>query len=104
MVCVENLCHWSAMGGGALTLGLLVAVVQDDVGGVVHARGQVLHGPLAELVHPEDEVVHVGDTVDVVLKDVYAEGKVEVCGGWVGAGWGEREVELDGGGHRFFPS
>ena len=64
-----------------LTLRLLVAVVQHDVGGVVHARGQILHGPLAELVHPEDKVVDVGDAVDVVLEDVYAEGEVEVCGG-----------------------
>lgn len=67
-----------------LTLRLLVAVVQNDIGGVVHPRGQVLDGASAELIHPEDVVVDVGDAVDVVLEDVDAEGLVELCG------WTER--------------
>lgn len=62
-----------------LTLGLLVAVVEDDVSGVVDASSEVLHGAFAELVDPEDNVVDVGDPVYVVLKDVNAERMEEVC-------------------------
>lgn len=69
-------------GGGSapaeLTLRLLVAVVEDDVSGVVDASGEVLHGAFAELVDPEDDVVDVSDAVDVVLKDVDAERMEEV--------------------------
>lgn len=61
------------MDPAELTLRLLVAVVEDDVSGVVDASGEVLHGAFAELVDPEDNVVDVGDPVDVVLKDVNAE-------------------------------
>lgn len=67
------------MDPAELTLGLLVAVVEDDVGGVVDASGEVLHGAFAELVDPEDDVVDVGDPVYVVLKDVDAERMEEVC-------------------------
>lgn len=61
------------MDPAELTLRLLVAVVEDDVSGVVDASGEVLHGAFAELVDPEDDVVDVGDPVYVVLKDVNAE-------------------------------
>lgn len=67
------------MDPAELTLGLLVAVVEDDIGGVVDASGEVLHGAFAELVDPEDDVVNVGDPVDVVLKDVDAEWMEKVC-------------------------
>lgn len=40
---------------------------------MVDARGEILHHAFAELVHPEDNVVDVGDAVYVVLKYVYAE-------------------------------
>ena len=56
-----------------LTLWLLVAVVQHYVCCVVDACGQILHGALPKFVDPEDNVVDVGDTIDVVLEDVDAE-------------------------------
>lgn len=62
-----------------LTLRLLVAVVQNYVRGVVHSSCQVLDGAFAKLIDSEDVVVDVGDAVDVVLKDVYAEGLMELC-------------------------
>lgn len=63
-----------------LTLRLLVAVVQNYICGVVHPSCQVLDRAFAELVHPEHVVVDVGDAVDVVFKDVDAEGLMELCG------------------------
>lgn len=68
------------MSGLQLTLRLLVAMLQDDVCGVVHSDGQVLDGAFAKLVHSEDVVVHVCDAVDVVLEDVNAEGVTQL---WV---------------------
>lgn len=66
-----------------LTLRLLVAMVQNYICGVIHPSGQVLDRPFAELIHPEHVVVDVGDAVDVVFKDVDAEGLMELCG-WDG--------------------
>lgn len=56
-----------------LTLGLFVAVVEHYVSGVIDACGQVLRCASAEFVHAEYIVVDVGDSVDVVLKDIDAE-------------------------------
>lgn len=62
-----------------LTLRLLVAVVQNYICGVVHSSCQVLNRAFAKLIHSEDVVVDVGDAVDVVLKDIDAEGVMEHC-------------------------
>lgn len=59
-------------------LRLLVAVVQSYICGVVHSSCQVLNGAFAKLIHSEDVVVNVGDAVNVVLKDIDAEGMVEL--------------------------
>lgn len=56
-----------------LTLWLLVAVVEDYIRSVVDACGEILHCAFAKLVHPEDNVIDIGDTIYVVLKYVYAE-------------------------------
>lgn len=53
-------------------------MVQDDVGGVVDAGGQILHGAFSKLIDPEDKVVDVSDSVYVVLKDIDAEGMDQV--------------------------
>lgn len=70
--------HKQRISFAALTLWLLVAVVEDDVGGVVDARGQILHGAFAELVNPEDVIIDVRDPVDVILEDVDAERMLQV--------------------------
>lgn len=56
-----------------LTLWLLVSVVEDYIRSVVDACGEILHCAFAKLVHPEDDVIDIGDTIYVVLKYVYAE-------------------------------
>lgn len=56
-----------------LTLWLLVAVVKDYIRSVVDACGEILHCAFAKLVHPEDNVIDIGDAIYVVLKYVYAE-------------------------------
>lgn len=61
-----------------LTVWLLVTVVQDNVSGVVNACSEVLHWAFAKFVDPEDKIVHVSDSVDVVLKYIYAEGMEQV--------------------------
>lgn len=66
-----------------LTLWLLVAVVEDYIRSVVDACGEILRCAFAKLVHPEDNVIDVGDAVYVVLKYVYAE-RVEQI--WTGSG------------------
>lgn len=63
-----------------LTLGLLVAMVQNYICGVIHSSCQVLSWAFAELIHPEHVVVDVGDAVDVVFKNVDTEGLMELCG------------------------
>lgn len=65
--------------GVILTFRLLMAVVQHDIGSMVNAGGQVLHNALAKLVHPEDDISNVGDTVDIILKYINAEGMEELC-------------------------
>ena len=40
---------------------------------MVDASGEILHWAFAKLVHPEDNVIDIGDAIYVVLKYVYAE-------------------------------
>lgn len=40
---------------------------------MVDACGEILHCAFAKLVHPEDNVIDIGDAIYVVLKYVYAE-------------------------------
>lgn len=62
-----------------LTLRLLVAMVQNHISGMVHSSGQVLNRAFAKLIYSENVVVDVGDTIDVVFKDIDAEGMMELC-------------------------
>lgn len=62
-----------------LTLWLFVAVVQNYICGVVHSSCHILNGTFAKFIHSEDIVIDVGDTVDIVLKHVNAEGLMEFC-------------------------
>ncbi len=48
-------------------------MVEDYVGCMVNASGEILHGAFAKLVDPEDNVIDVGDPIYVVLKDIYTE-------------------------------
>lgn len=72
---IQNIQHRPHADGrnSVLTLWLLVAVVEDYIGSVVDACGEILHCAFAKLVHPEDNVIDIGDTVYVVLKYIYAE-------------------------------
>lgn len=72
----------------ALTLRLLVTVVKDDVSGVVDACGEIHHGAFAKLVDSEDNVIDIGDPIDVVLKYVYTE--------WMEQVWKRAEAKRDG--------
>lgn len=56
------------------TFRLLVLVVQDHVGGVAQAPRQVGQGAVSELMDLEDSIIDVCDTIDVILKDIDAEG------------------------------
>lgn len=53
---------------------LLVLVVQDHIGGVAQGPRQVDQGAVSKLMDLEDTVIDVGDAVDVILKDIDAEG------------------------------
>lgn len=55
-------------------------MVEHNVGGVIEARRQVGDRLVPKLVDLEDAVVDVGDTIDVVLKDVNAEGMAQPWG------------------------
>lgn len=66
-----------------LTLWLLVAVVEDYIRSVVDACGEILHCAFAKLVHPEDNVIDVGDAIYVVLKYVNAERMEQI---WTSSG------------------
>lgn len=57
----------------ALTLWLLVTVVEDYVSSMVDACGEVLHGAFAKLVDSEDNIIYISDAIYVVLEDIYAE-------------------------------
>lgn len=61
-----------------LTLWLFVRVVQDQICGMVHSCGQMLHCTLAKLVDAEDKVVVIGHTVYEILKDVDTERMVQI--------------------------
>lgn len=61
------------LGISALTLWLLVTMVEDNVRSMVDACGEILHRAFAKFVDPEDNVIGVGDPIYVVLKDIYAE-------------------------------
>lgn len=56
------------------TFGLLVLVVQDHVRGVAQAPRQVDQGAVSKLMDLEDTIINVGDAIDVILKDIDAEG------------------------------
>lgn len=56
------------------TFRLLVLVVQDDVRGMAQAPCQVDQGAVSKLMDLEDAIIDVGDTIDVILKDIDAEG------------------------------
>ena len=56
------------------TFRLFVLVVQDHIGGVAQAPCQVDQGAVSKLMNLEDTIINVGDAVDVILKDVDAEG------------------------------
>ena len=47
---------------------------------MIHPSCQVLDWAFTKLIHPEHVVVDVGDAVDVVFKDIDAEGLMELCG------------------------
>lgn len=49
-------------------------VVQDHVRGMAQAPGQVDQGAVSKLMDLEDTIIDVGDAVDVILKDIDAEG------------------------------
>lgn len=82
--------------GSLLTLRLLVAMVQNYVGGMIHPGGQVLSWASPELVHPEHVVVDVGDAVDVVFKHIDAEGLMELWGSSERTRYREEAEELLG--------
>lgn len=63
-----------------LTIWLLVLVVEYNVGGMVEPSCQVGDRTVAKFVDPEDSVVDVGNTVDVVFKNVNAERVAETWG------------------------
>lgn len=58
----------------APTFGLLVLMVQDHIRGMAQAPCQVDQRAVAKLMDLEDTIIDVGDTIDVILKDVDAEG------------------------------
>jgi len=62
-----------------LTLRLFVAVIEGYVSGVVDASGQILRLAYTKLVNPEDNVIGVGNPINVILKDINAEGVEEIC-------------------------
>lgn len=55
-------------------------VVQDHVRGVVQAPRQVDQGAVSKLMDLEDTVIDVGDPIDVILKDIDAEGVTQAWG------------------------
>ncbi len=46
---------------------------------MVDASGQILCLTFAKLVNPEDKVIGVGNTINVILKYINAEGVEEIC-------------------------
>lgn len=66
-------------------------VVQDHVRGVVQAPRQVDQGAVSELMDLEDTVIDVGDPIDVILKDIDAEGVTQA---WEGRGRTQALVTL----------
>lgn len=49
-------------------------VVQDHVRSMAQAPCQVDQGAVSKLMDLEDAIIDVGDTIDVILKDIDAEG------------------------------
>lgn len=49
-------------------------VVQDHVRGVAQAPCQVDQGAVSKLMDLEDTIINVGNAIDVILKDINAEG------------------------------
>lgn len=56
------------------TFRLFVLMVEHHIRGVAQAPSQVDQGAVSKLVDLEDTVIDVGDTVDIVLKHIDAEG------------------------------
>lgn len=56
-------------------------VVQDHIRGVAQAPRQVDQRAMSKLMDLEDTIIDVGDAIDVILKDIDAEGVTEACGG-----------------------
>lgn len=61
------------------TFGLLVLVVQDHIRGVAQTACQVDQGTVSKLMDLEDTVIDVGDAIDIILKDIDAEGVTQAC-------------------------
>lgn len=55
-------------------------VVQDHIGGMAQAPSQVDQGAVPELMDLEDTIIDVGDAIDVILKDINAEGVTQSWG------------------------
>lgn len=55
-------------------------MIEYHVSGMVEPSREVGDGPIAKLVDLENAVVDVGDAVNVVLKNVNAEGVAESWG------------------------
>ncbi len=54
-------------------------MIKDYVSCVVDASSQILRLTFAKLVNPEDKVIGIGNTINVILKDINAEGVEEIC-------------------------
>lgn len=53
-------------------------MIQDQICGMIHACCQMLNRSFAKLVYSEDKVVLVGHAIDEILKDVNAEGMMQI--------------------------
>lgn len=53
-------------------------MIQHQICGMIHACRQMLNSPFAKLVYAEDKVVLVCHAVDEILKDVNAEGMMQI--------------------------
>ena len=49
-------------------------VVQDHIRGVAQAPSQVDQRTMSKFMDLEDTIIDVGDAIDVILKDIDAEG------------------------------
>lgn len=56
------------------TFRLFVLMVQDHIRGMAQAPCQVDQRTVSEFMNLEHTIIDVGDTIDVILKDINAEG------------------------------